>query len=83
MLFYVIQLLNYYILYKAIKQGSWLSTSQRAGILPITFITPILKPGPTHIALSNRQTLLAGRQAGTESTICRSMNTKKHLGTLD
>lgn len=59
-----------------------MSTSQRAGILPITFITPILKPGPTHIALSNRQTLLAGRQAGTESTICRSMNIKKHWGTL-
>lgn len=43
-----------------------MSTSQRAGILPITFITPSLKPGPTRIALSNRQTLLAGRQAGTQ-----------------
>lgn len=35
----------------------------------------MLKPGPTHIALSNRQTLLPGRRAGTASTICRSMNT--------
>lgn len=29
MLFYVIQLLNYYILYKAIKQGSWLDQHDR------------------------------------------------------
>ena len=43
-----------------------MSTSQRAGILPITSITPSLKPGPARIALSNRQTLLAGRRAGTE-----------------
>lgn len=59
-----------------------MSTSQRAGILPITFITPSLKPGPTHIALSNRQTLLTGRRAGTESTICKSTSIKKHRGTL-
>lgn len=55
-----------------------MSTSQRAGSLPITFITPSLKPGPTHIALSNRQTLLTGRQAGTGSTICKSESIKKH-----
>lgn len=59
-----------------------MSTSQRAGILPITFITPSLKPGPTHIALSNRQTLLPRRQAGTESTIRKSVSIRKHWGTL-
>lgn len=59
-----------------------MSTSQRAGILPITFITPSLKPGPTHIALSNRQTLLAVQQAGTESTISKSVNTKNHWDAL-
>ena len=51
-----------------------MATSQRAGILPITFITPSLKPGPTHIALSNRQTLFTERRAGTRSTICKSGN---------
>lgn len=57
-----------------------MSTSQRTGILPITFITPSLKPGPAHIALSNRQTLLAGWQAGTDKYNLRVYEYQKAAG---
>lgn len=60
-----------------------MSTSQRAGILPITFITPSLKPGPTHIALSNRQTLLAGRRAGTPRYDLQVFEYQKLPGCMD
>lgn len=54
-----------------------MSTSQRASILPVTFRTPALEPGPARIASSNRQTLFARQRAGTESAICMSAGIEK------